>query len=66
MSRLDRLGLALLAGGLGLAAVNLLSWWMGLGVGAWRPPLSGMLMVAGLALLAVGVIRGLRERAEDE
>lgn len=66
MTRLDRLGLALLAGGLGLAVVNLLSWWTGRGLGAWRPPLSGVLMAGGLLLLAVGVIQGLREQADDE
>ena len=57
----DRMGLALLAGGAGLALANLASAAAGLGVGTWRPALSGVLMAAGLALLAVGVMRRLRE-----
>jgi hypothetical protein len=64
MSHLDRLGLALLAGGIGLALVNVATWALGRGMGEWRPALSGVLMAAGLAVLAVGVVRGLRQRGE--
>lgn len=61
MTRTDRLGLMLLAGGIGLGLVNVLSWALGRGAGAWRPALSGALMAAGLVVLAVGVVRGLRK-----
>lgn len=61
MTRLDRIGLSLLAGGIGLGLVNVLTWALGRGAGAWRPALSGALMAAGLVALAVGVIRGLRQ-----
>lgn len=57
----DRLGLTLLAGGVGLALVNLTTWALGLGASGWRPALSGVLMVAGLTVLAVGVVRGMRD-----
>ena len=60
MSALDRLGLALLAGGAGLALANVATWALGWGAGGWRPALSGVLLVAGLAALAVGVVRGMR------
>ena len=60
MSALDRLGLALLAGGAGLALANVVTWALGWGAGGWRPALSGVLLVAGLAALAVGVVRGMR------
>ena len=60
MTRTDRIGLALLAGGVGLALVNLATWALGLGAGGWRPALSGLLMVAGLTVLAVGVVRAHR------
>ncbi len=66
MTRLDRLGLTLLAGGIGLGVVNVVTWALGRGMGAWRPPLSGVLMAAGLGLLAVGVMRGLRQRGEGD
>lgn len=65
MTRLDRLGLALLAGGLGLAVVNLLMWWVGRSVSVWQAPLSGVLMAGGLVLLAVNVMKGIREDAEE-
>jgi len=65
MTHLDRLGLALLAGGIGLALVNVVTWVIGGGVSGWRPPLSGALMAAGLVVLAVGVVQGLREDAEE-
>ena len=64
MSALDRLGLALLAGGAGLGLANVVMWALGRGAGAWRPALSGVLLVAGLAALAVGVVRGMQ--AGDE
>lgn len=64
MGRLDRLGLALLAGGIGLGLVNLVTWALGRGAGGWRPALSGALMAAGLVVLAVGVVRGLRQPGE--
>ena len=60
MSALDRLGLALLAGGAGLALANVATWALGWGAGGWRPALSGVLLVAGLAALAVGVVQGMR------
>ena len=60
MTRLDRMGLALLAGGVGLALVNVVTWALGLAVGGVRPALSGALMAAGLVALAVGVVRGMR------
>ena len=62
MTRTERLGLSVLAGGAGLALVNLVAWALGRGVGPWRPALSGALMVAGLAVLAVEVVRGMRGR----
>lgn len=61
MTRRERLGLAALAGGVGLALTNVLAWALGRGVGAWRPALSGLLMAAGLALLAVEVVRARRD-----
>ena len=61
MTRRERLGLGVLAGGVGLALTNVLAWALGRGVGAWRPALSGLLMVAGLALLAVEVVRARRD-----
>ena len=64
MTRLDRIGLTLLAGGIGLGVVNLVTWALGRGMGEWRPPLSGALMAGGLVLLAVGVMRGIRERRD--
>ena len=64
MTRLDRLGLALLAGGIGLGVANLALWAMVGARGGWRPALSGVLMVAGLAVLAVGVVRELRQSDE--
>ncbi len=60
MTRLDRLGLTLLSGGIGLGVANLAMWALGVGVGPWGPSLSGVLMAGGLVLLAVGVMRGLR------
>ena len=65
MTRIDRLGLALLAGGLGLAVVNLLMWWVGWSVSLWQAPLSGVLMAGGLVLLAVNVMKGIREDAVE-
>lgn len=65
MTRLDRLGLSLLAGGAGLALVNVVTWAVGGGVGALRPALSGVLMAAGIGALAVGVVRGLRTGRDD-
>ena len=65
MSGLDRLGLALLAGGIGLGVTNLVAWALGRGLGPWSAPLSGVLMAAGLAVLAVGVVRGLRQPDDD-
>lgn len=64
MTRRDRLGLTLLAGGIGLGVANLAMWALGVGVGSWLPPLSGVLMAGGLVLLAVGVMRGLRAPEE--
>lgn len=61
MTRLDRVGLSLLAGGIGLSLVNVVTWALGRGVGALRPALAGGLMAVGLVALAVGVLRGLRE-----
>ncbi len=63
MTGRDRLGLTLLAGGIGLALVNLTTWALGLGASGWRPALSGLLMVAGLTVLPVGIIRA--HRAEE-
>ncbi|WP_420454853.1 hypothetical protein [Rubrivirga sp.] len=64
MTRLDRLGLTLLAGGIGLGVANLAMWALGVGVGARLAPLSGVLMAAGLVLLAVGVMKELRTPEE--
>jgi hypothetical protein len=66
VTRLDRLGLTLLAGGIGLGVVNVVTWALGRGMGTWRPPLSGVLMAAGLVLLSVGVMRGIRQRQEGD
>ena len=65
MTHTDRMGLALLAGGVGLALVNVTTWALGLDVGSVRPALSGALMAAGLVALAVGVVRGLRQPDEE-
>lgn len=62
MTHRERLGLSVLAGGVGLALLNVVAWALGRGVGPWRPALSGVLMVAGLAVLAVEVVRARRER----
>ena len=64
MTRIDRIGLALLAGGVGLALVNVTTWALGLDVGSMRPALSGVLMAAGLVTLAIGVVQGLRKDEE--
>ncbi|MDT0632586.1 hypothetical protein RQM47_08740 [Rubrivirga sp. S365] len=64
MTRSERLGLTALAGGVGLALTNVLAWALGRGVGVWRPALSGLLMVVGLALLAVEVVRARRDASE--
>lgn len=64
MTRLDRIGLALLAGGIGLGVANLVLWFAFGRAGGWRAPLSGALMAAGLVVLAVGVVRGFRQ-SED-
>lgn len=64
MTRLDRFGLTLLAGGAGLGLANITMWALGMGAGAWRPALSGVLLLAGLSALAVGVVRGMQ--AEDD
>ncbi|WP_412062820.1 hypothetical protein [Rubrivirga sp. IMCC45206] len=61
MNPLDRTGLTLLAGGAGLALLNLVGAALGWTVGPLRPALSGVLMAAGLALLAVGVLARMRE-----
>ena len=60
MTRRERLGPTLLAGGAGLALVNVVTWALGRGAGGLRPALSGALMAAGLLLLAVEVVRGMR------
>ena len=65
MTRLDRLGLTLLAGGVGLALVNVVTWALGRGVGGLRPALSGVLMAVGLAVLAVGMVRQMRADREE-
>ena len=64
MAPRERLGLTLLAGGIGLALLNVVTWGLGRGAGAWRPAASGALMAAGLALLAVELVHGLRQRGE--
>ncbi len=63
MTRRERIGLGLLAGGIGLALANVVMWALGRGASAWRPALSGVLMAVGLAVLAVEVVRGRREDA---
>lgn len=65
MTQLDRIGLALMAGGVGLALVNVVTWALGLNVGGVRPALSGALMAAGLVALAVGVVQGMRTDKDE-
>ena len=60
MTRRERLGLTLLAGGVGLALVNVVTWALGRGAGGLRPLISGVLMAAGLLVLAAEVVRGMR------
>ena len=60
MTRRERIGLGLLAGGIGLALANVAMWALGRGASAWRAPLSGVLMAIGLAVLAVEVVRARR------
>ena len=60
MTRRERLGLTLFAGGVGLALVNVVTWALGRGVGGLRPAISGVLMAAGLLVLAAEVVRGMR------
>ncbi len=64
MTRRDRLGLTLLAGGIGLGVANLAMWALGVTVALGLPALSGVLMAGGLVLLAVGVMRGIRSPEE--
>ena len=64
MTTRERLGLALLAGGIGLAVANVVTWALGRGAGAWRPALSGVLMAVGLAVLGVEVLRSMRQGGE--
>ncbi|MGB3542975.1 hypothetical protein [Rubrivirga sp.] len=65
MTRLDRLGLSLLAGGVGLALLNVVTWTVGWDVGSARPALSGALMAAGLVALAVGMIQQMRAERDE-
>lgn len=64
MTRLDRLGLMLLAAGAGLGLANVTTWALGMGAGMWRPALSGVLLLAGLTALAVGVVKGMQTDEE--
>ena len=54
-----------MAGGVGLALVNVVTWALGLNVGGVRPALSGTLMAAGLVALAVGVVQGMRTDKDE-
>lgn len=57
MTPSDRRGLALLAGGLGLSAANLVLAALGRPLATWRLALAGAFLVAGLAVLAVRIVR---------
>ena len=60
MTRLDRAGLALLAGGIGLSLANLTLAALGRPLAFWRAALAGLLLTAGVAALAVVYLRGRR------
>lgn len=57
MDRLDRAALALLAAGAGLSLVNILGALLGRPGGLWRTTLAGLLLAAGVAVLAVSFLR---------
>lgn len=63
MNRLDRAGLALLAAGVGLSLANLTLAAIGRPLAFWRAALAGLLLTAGIAVLAASVLRGRRERS---
>lgn len=58
MDRYDRRGLGLLAAGFGLGAANVLLALLGREMAPWRIALAGVLLLAGLVVLAVGLRRG--------
>jgi hypothetical protein len=57
MTRLDRAGLALLAGGIGLSLANLTLFALGRPLTFWRTALAGLLLTTGVAVLAVSRLR---------
>lgn len=57
MTRLDRAGLALLAGGIGLSLANLTLAAIGRPLALWRTAVAGILLAAGIAVLAVSRLR---------
>ena len=60
MRRLDRAGLTLLAAGGGLSLTNVVSFVLGGSVAGWRVAVAGVLLTAGVAVLAASVIRSRR------
>ena len=60
MRRLDRSGLTLLAAGIGLSLTNVVTGLLGRPIAGWRFGLAGVLLAAGVCVLAASVIRARR------